>query len=158
MLRLNFIWAGHTKEQWLSQGIEKYLARIKNYHALNVVETKALKCKGGNMEKTVMVESAGLEKALPKRGYVIVLDERGKMLSSRGLAALISSVEEDGLRDMAFVVGGPYGIDRNLISRCSMTLSLSKMTFPHDMARLILTEQIYRACTIRSGEPYHHAG
>ena len=158
MLRLNFIWAGHTKETWLAQGIDKYLARIRNYHALNVVETKTPKGKSGKKEKMIMLESQGLTKALPPRGFTIALDQRGKMLSSRGLADLIARVEGDGMRDMAFVIGGPYGLHRDFVSRCSMTLSLSPMTFTHDMARLIIAEQVYRACTIRAGEPYHHAG
>jgi len=158
MLRFNFIWAGHTKEAWLRQGIEKYLGRIKKYHALNVVETKAFKVRGSNREKTVMLESQGLEKALPQGAFTVALDECGKMLSSSGLADLISRVERDGIRDMVFVTGGPYGLHRSFSSRCSMVLSLSPMTFTHDMARLILTEQVYRACTIRAGEPYHHSG
>jgi len=158
MLRLNFIWAGHTREAWLAQGIEKYLNRIKKYHALNVVETKAPKGKSGKREKIIMLESEGLEKALPQRAFSIALDERGKMLSSRGLADLISRVEADGIRDVAFVIGGPYGLHRNFASGCSIMLSLSPMTFTHDMARLILAEQVYRACTIRVGAPYHHEG
>ena len=158
MLRFNFIWAGHTKEKWLSQGIEKYLGRIKKYHAVNVVETKASSVRGNNMEKIILTESQGLEKALPKGAFTVALDERGKMLSSSRLADLISRVERDGIRDMAFVTGGPYGLHSSFSSKCSMVLSLSPMTFPHDMARLILTEQVYRACTIRAGEPYHHSG
>jgi len=158
MLRLNFIWAGHTKDAWLLTGIEKYLARIRKYHALNVVETKAPKGKRGTREKMVKLESEGLKKALPQRAFSVALDQGGKMLSSPGLAELIARVEQDGLRDMAFVVGGPYGLDKGLVSQCNAVLSLSPMTFTHDMARLILSEQVYRACTIRAGEPYHHEG
>ncbi len=156
MLRLKFVWAGHTKEAWLAQGLNKYLSRIKKYHATEVVETKELKGKGGKQQ--IQRESQGLKKALPAGAYAVALDQRGKMLSSSGLAALIKRVEDEGRRDMAFVIGGPYGLHENLISACHMTLSLSPMTFTHDMARLILAEQVYRACTILAGTPYHHAG
>lgn len=157
MLRLNFIWSGRIRDAWLFQGTERYLARIKNYHTLNVVETKARKGKGGEKEKTIMLESTVLEKAIPRGAFSAALDQRGRMFSSKGLADLIRRVEADGIRDMAFIVGGPYGLHRTLTSKCSIMLSLSPMTFPHDMARLILAEQVYRACTILAGEPYHHA-
>lgn len=158
MLRFHLIWSGRTRDPWLAQGIEKYLARIKKYHALNVVETKTGKGKGGQVKKAVMFESACLERAVPKGAFSAALDQRGKLLSSRELAGLIRKVERDGIRDMAFIIGGPYGLHENLTSKCSMMLSLSPMTFTHDMARLVLSEQVYRACTILAGEPYHHAG
>ena len=78
------------------------------------------------------------------------------MLSSRGLAVLISRIEDQGTRDIAFIIGGPYGLTDDFLKGCSMTISMSAMTFTHDMARLILAEQVYRACTIRAGAPYHH--
>ena len=153
---MTFIWPGPAKEAWLSEGIEKYLNRIKKYHTLNVVETKTVKGKGRRKEKTIELESASLLKALPAAAFTIALDERGKLLPSTGLAELINRVEGEGLRDMAFVTGGPYGLSSKVLSCCNMKLSLSPMTFTHDMARLILAEQVYRACTIRAGAPYHH--
>ncbi len=156
MLRMTFIWPGPAKEAWLSEGINNYLNRIKNYHTLKVVETKAVKGRGRRTEKTVEKESASLIKALPAAAFAIALDEHGKLLPSTGLAELINRVEEEGRRDLAFITGGPYGLSSTALSRCNMQLSLSPMTFTHDMARLILAEQVYRACTIRAGTPYHH--
>ncbi len=156
MLKFKFIWAGHTKEAWLAQGIEEYLSRIKRYHATDVVETKTRK--GKTKKEMIRDEGTALCRALPPRAFNIALDERGKMLSSTGLASLIGRIEDEGRRELAFVIGGAYGLSKEVLDACSMTLSLSPMTFTHDMARLILAEQVYRACTIRAGTAYHHAG
>ena len=101
-------------------------------------------------------EAEALLRAVSDRAFVIALDAGGKMMDSPRLAGLLTRMEETGTRDLAMIIGGSMGLAPEILSRADMTLSLSPMTFTHDMTRLILLEQLYRACTIRSGQPYHH--
>ena len=101
-------------------------------------------------------EAQGLAKALPSRAYVLALDIKGRSIDSPGLAKLLTTLEVKGVRDLAVLIGGPFGLAQELLDRADTRLSLSRLTFTHEMARLICLEQLYRACTIRAGEPYHH--
>ena len=88
--------------------------------------------------------------------FVVLLDERGREMTSRELAADLERKAQTVAKQLWFIVGGPYGFSPAVYSRANEKLSLSKMTFPHEMVRLFLTEQLYRACTIQRNEPYHH--
>ena len=102
-------------------------------------------------------EAAFILENLKKDDYVIALDERGKMLSSTGLASLIQSKANESTKQLVFLIGGAYGLDESVIKRAHFVWSLSSLTFPHQLVRLILAEQMYRACTIMKNEKYHHA-
>ena len=100
-------------------------------------------------------EAALLEKALPRGATTVALDERGKLLSSPEFAKRIASWRDTGSQDLAFVIGGADGLDPNLVKRADMALSFGKMVWPHMLARVMLSEQIYRAVSILAGAPYH---
>lgn len=101
-------------------------------------------------------EGLALLKALPKGARVVVLDIRGKAMSSEALARFLQKEADSGTRDLCFIIGGAYGLSHEVLKAAHLRLSLSPMTFTHDMSRLILLEQLYRAATINAGEPYHH--
>ncbi len=101
-------------------------------------------------------ESKTLMDTLDPVDYVILLDERGKMIDSPALAALMEERAVNGARKIHFVIGGAFGVNEELRQRSDMVWQLSKLVFPHQLVRLMLTEQVYRACTIIRGEKYHH--
>jgi 23S rRNA (pseudouridine1915-N3)-methyltransferase len=106
---------------------------------------------------TAQAEADALLGALPGRGRLIVLDERGEDLTSTALAALLERCAQDGVTPVVFAIGGAYGHAPIVRERAWKTIRLSSMVLAHAVARVVLVEQIYRACTIRAGEPYHHA-
>ena len=121
-----------------------------------MINTKTARGKGKKKDQLIESEALFLKKALPARGFHVALDANGKMYSSKGLARLVKELEERGLGSVSFMIGGAYGISRKLLNECDLCLSLSKMTFTHEMSRLILVEQLYRAASINAGSPYHH--
>ncbi len=156
-MRIHLIWVGKTKEPWLRQGVDHYLNRLKHYLQVKVSEVRAWKKGAGTKaSENLRNEGKALLKAIPSGAYVIAMDIKGKMLDSPGLAAMLTDLEDRGTRDLAIIIGGDQGLSPDVIAAADMRLSLSPMTFTHDMARLILAEQLYRACTIRAGQPYHH--
>lgn len=100
-------------------------------------------------------EARRIAAALPDRAALVALDERGRDLSTAELAARIGRLRDDGRRDMAFVLGGPDGIDESLRARADLVLSFGRLTWPHQLARVLLAEQLYRVTTVLSGHPYH---
>lgn len=157
MLKLVFIWVGKTKETWLRNGVQNYLERIYRYVSVQVKECKEKKYSPKMGKKAILNEEGErLLRAVPKGAFCIVLDERGKMFKSEELASFITRLENQGTRDIAVISGGPLGLSREVIKSADLILSLSRLTFPHDLARLIIAEQFYRAFTIKAGEPYHH--
>ena len=111
--------------------------------------------RAGNADTRKREEAAMLEKALPDGAVLILLDERGKSLGSPGFADLLASYRDAGKRDLMIAIGGADGLDPSLYERADATLCLGKMTWPHQLARILLAEQLYRAVTILSGHPYH---
>ncbi|MDU8929564.1 23S rRNA (pseudouridine(1915)-N(3))-methyltransferase RlmH [Alisedimentitalea sp. MJ-SS2] len=109
--------------------------------------------KGGGMAG----EAALLERALPKNARIVALDERGKLMTSPDFAAKLADFRDDGTSDLAFLIGGADGIDPSLRARADLSLSFGKMVWPHMLARVMLTEQLYRAASILAGSPYHRA-
>jgi 23S rRNA (pseudouridine1915-N3)-methyltransferase len=145
-MKLRIIWIGKTKERYAAEGVQKYLKRLKPLAQVEIVEIKEQK--SGGMEDRLMKEG---ERLLKQTSSYVLLDERGKGLSSVEFA--------DSLRDRAqtdFVLGGPYGVSDDVRNSASETLALSKMTLTHEMARVLLVEQLYRAMTIMKGGSYHH--
>lgn len=148
---------GKTTNGYLRQGIDEYASRLSHYipfsieHIDDVKNTRNL---SEQQQKTA--EGKSILAMLDKGDYVVLLDEHGKEFTSVQFSKHIEKRMASGARRMVLVVGGPYGFSQDVYGRANELLSLSKMTFPHEMIRLIFTEQLYRAMTIINHEPYHH--
>ncbi|PST81622.1 23S rRNA (pseudouridine(1915)-N(3))-methyltransferase RlmH [Pedobacter yulinensis] len=157
-MKIKLIVIGKTEEPWLHEGIEKYLSRLKHYvgFSLQVIpDIKNTKHLSEPQQKSKEAEL--LLKQLSGNDVVILMDERGKKHSSVGFSQLLNRYMVAGTGSLVFVIGGPYGFAEDVYKRANALLSLSEMTFSHQMIRLFFTEQLYRAFTIMRNEPYHHA-
>ncbi len=135
-----------------------YLKRIERYCRLEVKVLPELRnTKSMPVEVQLQKEAEVLMPVMGNYQEVILLDEKGRELSSEEFAGFIQKKQNSGLRDIAFVVGGPYGFSDGVKLAAAERLSLSRMTFSHQLVRLVFVEQLYRAFTIINGEPYHHA-
>lgn len=158
-MKIAIIAVGKLKEKYLKQGIEEYLKRMGAYAKVDITEVADEKAPE-NMSEAEMeeVKRKEGERILSKIGqdtYVITLEINGKMLSSGQLAAKMDELATYGKSKIAFVIGGSLGISEAVQKRSDLALSFSKLTFPHQMMRLILLEQVYRGFRIMRGEPYH---
>lgn len=154
-MKLELPFLGKTKDSFIEQGIQEYSGRLKHYTTLNVSVLKVKRKQGWTEEQERQEEGRVLLKSLPPATLKIVLDSSGKQLSSKGLADLISRWEQEGRKQAAFLIGGPTGHSTEVLAEADLLLSFSRMTFTHDMIRLFLLEQLYRAYTIKAGEKYH---
>jgi 23S rRNA (pseudouridine1915-N3)-methyltransferase len=157
-LKFRLICIGRISESFLREGIEEYASRIRRYVPLTVVELKEEKGGGKHPDPRFIREREGeriLEK-IPVGAFTIVLDEKGENLGSEALAGLLGRQMLGGGSEIAWVVGGAWGLSDGVKKRGNLILSLSAMTFTHQMARLFLMEQVYRAFTIVRNEPYHN--
>ena len=156
-MKIQLLLSGKTRFPFIREGIEEYSKRIIHYTDFQVRELPGLKNSGSWPEKKVRGEEAStILKAVDARDYLVLLDERGRQLDSPAFAGFLEKQQIGATKAMLFVVGGPYGFAPEVYERANFTLSLSKMTFSHQLVRLIFLEQLYRACTIIRGEPYHH--
>ena len=150
------ILVGKTTDKHFAAGINDYVERIGHYMPFEIVTIPELKnTKSLTEEQQKCLEGDLILKQLQPSDTVVLLDEHGRELRSTEFARWIEQ-KRNTARRLVFVVGGPYGFSKEVYARCNEQLSLSKMTFSHQMIRLIFTEQVYRACTIIKGEPYHH--
>lgn len=148
---------GTRMPQWVVDGFEDYRARMPRELRMELIEVRAEKRAGGLApERAMALESQRIRAAVPKGCRVVAMDERGRSLTSEQFAAELGRWRSEG-DDVAFVIGGADGLAAELKSSAALLLSLSKMTLPHALARVMLAEQIYRAHTILSGHPYHRA-
>ena len=148
-MRLTLIWPGKTKEGFIKEGIKKYIKDLSTMAEVRVVEIKEEK--GRPVEAALREEGRRILKQTGGKDYVL-LDEKGKMMSSEGLARFL-----DGRDEWQFVLGGPYGLSAEVKGAAPAALSLSQMTFPYELARVVLLEQLYRAVSILKGRGYHHS-
>lgn len=156
-MRITFIVIGKTEEKYLLEGIEKYLGRIKHYLPLKLIEIPELKnTKSLSQDQQKAKEAELVLKQLSANDQLVLLDEGGKQFSSVQFSDYLNRKMLASIQNLVFVVGGPYGFDESLQKRAFEKISLSKMTFSHQMVRLFFVEQVYRAMTILKGEPYHH--
>lgn len=142
---------------YLSKGIEDYTSRLKHYVPFEIqyiADAKNTKKLTQEQQKTV--EGSNILSAIDNSDYVSLLDEHGKQYTSMDFAKYIEKKMSTIQRRLVFVVGGPYGFSPEVYARANEKISLSSMTFSHEMIRLIFTEQLYRAMTILRNEPYHH--
>ncbi len=156
-MKITFIILGKTEDAWLKEGIDKYVKRLKHYIKLTIVEIDELKnTKALTQEQQKAKEAELILKKLSPTDHIILLDEKGTELSSAQFAAYIDKKAISSVTNLVFIVGGPYGFDQTVYQRANDKISLSRMTFSHQMVRLFFVEQLYRAFTIIKGEPYHH--
>ena len=155
-MKLHLIFVGKTREPYLREGIEDFLDRLRRYVSveIKIVRSERL-TRGSQTARVVALESERVASAVPSNSHLVVLDRGGKQMSSEALALWWQELEREGCRKLCFVVGGVLGFSDDLRSQAQTLLSFSKMTFTHEMSRLILLEQLYRACTIMRGEKYH---
>lgn len=155
-MKIELIQVGKTVNKIFVEGINEYLGRIKHYVSFNITtipEIKNTKSLSESQQKTL--EGTLILKQLQAQDTVVLLDEHGKEFRSVEFAAWLEK-QQQVARRLVFVIGGPYGFSDDVYERANSKISLSKMTFSHQMVRLIFCEQLYRACTIIQGEPYHH--
>ncbi|MDE6409030.1 MAG: 23S rRNA (pseudouridine(1915)-N(3))-methyltransferase RlmH [Muribaculaceae bacterium] len=156
-MEIELLTVGKTTVKFVSDGIEEYLKRLKHYLPYRITAIPDIK-KNASLSTERQKEAEGeniLSKLLPS-DYVVLLDERGKEYSSMEFSGFIEKQMIAGRKRVVFVVGGPYGFSQPVYERADSKVSLSRMTFNHEMVRLFFTEQVYRAMTILRGEPYHH--
>ncbi len=148
---------GRTTIRFVKEGIEEYQKRLKHYIPYAISEIPDLKStRGLSEDQQKRAEGEKILGALNTSDFVVLLDERGREFSSMEFAAYVEKQMVAGRRRVVFVVGGPYGFSDEVYARADAKISLSRMTFNHEMVRLFFTEQIYRAMTILRNEPYHH--
>lgn len=142
---------------FLREGCDEFAGRLKRYLPLSITEFKEHKTgRKPNLPRIVQAEGETLEQRIQNGTYLIVLDQHGKSMTSDRLADLMNAHMVQGIPEWTLVIGGPYGLSETLRKRADLVLSLSAMTMTHQMARLMLLEQLYRCCTIIRNEPYHH--
>ena len=156
-MKISFWSIGKTNEKYIKEGVEDFTNRISKYfkvewkiipvpkNAASSPETELKKKEG-----TLILEN------LSREDYLVALDEGGKTFSSESLARFLQSRANESTRHIVFLIGGAYGIDKSVLERANLVMSLSSLTFPHQLVCLIIAEQVYRACTILKNEKYHH--
>lgn len=155
-MRITLLVVGKTLKGWIKGGLDIYAGRLVHYVRFEIKEIPELK-NAASLSKDEIKQREGelILKSLKPEDKVILLDERGQMPSSMQMAAKMSELLQQG-RNVVYVVGGAYGFSPAVYDRAEGKLSLSRMTFSHQMIRVIFVEQLYRAFTIIGGEPYHH--
>jgi 23S rRNA (pseudouridine1915-N3)-methyltransferase len=156
-MKISFWSVGKGHEPYVKSGIEEFTKRLSNYFPVqwNIIPVP---------KNAGMLSAADLKKRegemivgfLKEEDYLIALDERGKELTSEGLANFIQQRANESSKNLVFLIGGAFGLDEKVLKAARLQWSLSQLTFPHQLVRLIMTEQVYRACTILRNEKYHH--
>ena len=156
-MKITLLTIGKTDVKWVSEGLDLYVSRLVHYVPFQVREIPELKNVSAlTREQIKSREGELILKSLKPADEVVLLDEGGREFRSMDFASWIGERISRGSRDIVFVIGGAYGFSPEIYSRADSKLSLSKMTFSHQMVRTIFAEQLYRAFTILRGEPYHH--
>ena len=153
-MKHELLFLGKTKDRFIAEGVQEYASRLQHYTSLKIT---ILKEKGKSRSQPLNAEADGmlLLQNVPAGALVVALDVNGKQFSSEVFAKTISGWEMRGIKQVCYLIGGPEGHSAKVLESADLLLSLSKMTFTHDMTRMLLVEQIYRAYTINAGEQYH---
>ena len=158
-MRFYVVCIGKLKDAYLRDGVAEFVKRMRPYGGITITELNESKIgdKPSDADRKQVVDDEGerLLKVVPKNAYTVLLDVYGKTMSSEDLAKTVAKLEVDGVSDMAFIIGGAFGVSEALRQSVNFKLSFSPMTFTHQMVRLLLVEQIYRASNINRNEPYH---
>ena len=156
-MKITLLTVGKTDKDWVRQGMDIYVSRMKHYFPFFVVEIPELKNVSSLSEDQIKTKEGELIlKNLRPTDDVILLDERGREYSSMEFAKVLQDKISYTGKDIVFIIGGAYGFSEAVRQRAGGKISLSRMTFSHQMVRAIFVEQLYRAFTIMRGEPYHH--
>ena len=160
MTTINLIYVGNIRENYLLAAVAEYEKRLSAYCRLVCTEIKEEKLPDdpsqAQTEAAMKKEGERILAVLPRKSMKIALCVEGKQLSSEEFSSLIKNAENSGFSQISFIIGGAFGLSEEVKKVCDFRLSLSKMTFSHQMVRLIFVEQLYRALTILNHEPYHH--
>jgi len=158
-MKITVVSVGKLKEKYLKQGIQEYLKRLSAYAKVDIIEVADEKApenlSEAEMEEVKRKEGERILSHVGDDTYVFTLEIKGKMLTSEEFAKKLDDLATYGKSKIAFIIGGSLGISKEVQSRSDMAISFSKMTFPHQVMRLILLEQVYRGYRINRGEPYH---
>ncbi len=158
-MKFTILTVGKLKEKYLRDGVDEFVKRVRPYGGIQIIEIGEAKIgdkpNDAERQEAVLEEGRKLLKLVPPKSYFVLLDVYGKTQSSEVLAQKIATLEVDGISEMCFVIGGAFGVSEELRKQADFKLSFSPMTFTHQMIRLLLVEQIYRACKINRHEPYH---
>ncbi|MDK2821168.1 MAG: rRNA (pseudouridine1915-N3)-methyltransferase [Clostridia bacterium] len=159
MQHVYIIAVGKVKEKYLTAGIKEYLKRLNKYARIHILEGPDEKVPD-KLNPTLVAqilatEGQGIKRLLPPDCYKIALDREGTMLSSEELSNKLSELALGGQNKVAFIIGGTLGLDQEILKQSDLRLSFSRLTFPHQLIRLFLLEQVYRAYKIQRGETYH---
>lgn len=156
-MKINFVQTGKTTEQHVAEGVAMYEARIKRFISFEIVTIPALKnIRSLGAEDVKKREGVQLLAWLPSDSFVILLDEKGKEFSTVEFASFMRRSISNLRKNIVFVSGGAWGFSPEVYDRADMKLSLSRLTFPHQLVRLLFTEQLYRVFSLIEGNPYHH--
>ncbi len=156
-MKIQVICVGKTSFSYLDEGIQLYENRLKHYIPFEwIVLPDIKKGKNWSTEQIKTAEGEVLLKKIPNDAIVTLLDVKGKTLSSEDFSEFINTRMVSGSKTLSFVIGGAYGFSQEMYNRALFKISLSKMTFSHQLVRVVFLEQLYRAMTILKGEPYHH--
>ena len=157
-MKFQFWSVGKNHEPYVKEGIELFTKRISNYYPVewNIIPMPK---NAASLSETDLKKKEGeiISGLLQKEDYLVLLEETGKMQGSEDLANFIQQRANESTRNMVILIGGAYGVSDEVKKRANYTWSLSKLVFPHQLVRLILAEQIYRACSINRNEKYHHS-
>lgn len=156
-MKVKLLTVGKTDVPWVKEGLELYASRLSHYLPFSVTEIQELKKVSAFSEDQIKQKEGELILAqTAPQDTVVLLDEHGKMMRSVEFASWLQKQLAGGAGSLTFVIGGAYGFSKEVYERANSKVSLSPMTFSHQMVRAIFAEQLYRACTIMKGEPYHH--
>ncbi|MDR2009148.1 MAG: 23S rRNA (pseudouridine(1915)-N(3))-methyltransferase RlmH [Bacteroidales bacterium] len=148
---------GKTDDNYLNEGTDKYFKRIKHYINFDLQIIKDIKnTKNITEDIQKKLEGEKILAGITNSDIIVLLDEKGKELNSREFSGFLTKQMNSGIKNLVFIIGGPYGFSEQVYERANHKISLSKMTFSHQIIRLIFAEQLYRAFTIINNEPYHH--
>lgn len=153
-MKHELLFLGKIKDRFLAEGVEEYASRLCHYTSFSITLLKEKGKRQGQLS-TVDAEGLLLLQAIPSGALVVALDPKGKQFSSEALARQIDDWEMQGVKQVCYLIGGPDGHGPSVLQAADLLLSLSLMTFTHDMTRMLLVEQLYRAYTIKAGEKYH---
>jgi 23S rRNA (pseudouridine1915-N3)-methyltransferase len=155
-MKFSFVFTGKTRIPYIEEGILDYFRRLKHYVKSEIILVPDIRnTKNMSHEEQMRREGEGLLRVFPENSFLILMDEKGKKFDSVSFASFLNKKMAEG-RDICMAIGGPYGFAPEVRQKSHASISLSSMTFSHQMVRLILLEQVYRAFTIMKNEPYHH--
>ena len=155
-MNVNIVCVGKIKEKYIKDGIDEYAKRLSRFCKFQIIEVNEELCLDPNAKNIQLVKNAEGERIIAKlKGYSIALDLKGKTLTSEQISQKISSLKQSGISTVNFVIGGSFGLSQEVIDKCDFSICFGAITYPHQLIRLVLSEQIYRAFMIEEGSSYH---